>query len=100
MSGGNVCSCPERKKPIDQRQWRVTARRCNYSAFNGYHWTPSDYSEVRCSECLASWRTKAQYVDRLRDAYWDARKGAWVDNPPAPEGKRCGIWLGSCDADR
>lgn len=37
----------------------------NYSAFNGYHFTPSDYSELRCKTCGASWRTKARYVERL-----------------------------------
>jgi hypothetical protein len=59
----------------------VTARYCNYSAFNGYHWTPSDYSEVRCSECRTSWRTKARYVEHLKDARWDPDRGEWVDFP-------------------
>ena len=79
MSGGNVCSCLERQNPIGERRWRVTARRCNYSAFNGYRWTPSDYSEVRCSVCRSFWRTKAQYVDKLQDALWDAERGDWTD---------------------
>jgi hypothetical protein len=67
MSGGYICRCPESKKPIEEREWRVTHRRCNYSAFNGYHYTPSDYSNVRCRRCRANWRTKAAYVDELRD---------------------------------
>lgn len=79
MSGGNTCQCPEAKKPLADRRWYVTARHCNYSAFNGYHYTPSDYSEVRCSCCRCSWRTKAQYVNRLRDAHWDQQIGDWVE---------------------
>lgn len=46
----------------------MTARKGNRSAFNGYRWTPSDYSEVRCTVCGRSWRTKAKYVDALPDA--------------------------------
>lgn len=48
--------------------WLVTARKCNYSAFNGYRWTPSDYSQVMCPNCNVSWRTKAGYVDALPNA--------------------------------
>jgi hypothetical protein len=40
--------------------------RCNYSAFNGYRYTPSDYSLVKCVTCNTSWRTKAAYVDSLQ----------------------------------
>jgi hypothetical protein len=43
-------------------------RRCNYSAFNGYRRTPSDYSLVGCKTCGISWRTKAAYVDGLPDS--------------------------------
>jgi hypothetical protein len=46
----------------------VVHRQCNYSAFNGYHWTPSAYSQVRCLKCGTFWRTKANYVRGLRDA--------------------------------
>lgn len=45
----------------------VTVRKANYSAFSGYHYTPSDYSEVACTTCGSSWRTKAKYVDRAPD---------------------------------
>lgn len=45
----------------------VLKRRCNYSAFNGYHRTPSDYSTVKCTACNFSWRTKASYVESLKD---------------------------------
>ena len=47
----------------------VTMYKHNRSAFNGYHPTPSDYSEVTCDRekggCGWHWRTKAAYVDRL-----------------------------------
>ena len=57
-------------------QHHVVNRRCNYSAFNGYHRTPSRYSGLVCLNCGAMWRTKAKYVDRLPDAppeWWNAR---------------------------
>lgn len=66
MSGGNVCKCSEAKKPIEQRNWVVMDYKCNYSAFSGWKYTPSDYSSVRCVECGCTWRTKAGYVDSLR----------------------------------
>lgn len=61
------CHCPERQKPARERRWRVTQRYCNHSAFNGYRFTPSDYSTVFCLECHALGRTKAGYVDQLPD---------------------------------
>ena len=45
----------------------VRQRNCNHSAFSGYHWTPSDYSTVVCLKCHYPWRSKARYVDYLRD---------------------------------
>lgn len=68
MSQGEACKCAESKKPVSERAWDVTTRRANYSAFNGYHYTPSNYSAVRCKVCRASWRTNAKFVDRLPDA--------------------------------
>jgi len=47
--------------------WTVVNRKCNFSAFNGYHWTYSDYSLVECGTCGRCWRTKAAYVDTLPD---------------------------------
>ena len=47
--------------------WYVVERNCNYSAFNGYKWTWSPYSQVRCATCGRSWRTKAAYVRALPD---------------------------------
>lgn len=61
------CKCGERKKPIKERNWEVTKYRCNYSAFSGYHYTPSEYSTVVCHApgCSACGRTKAKFVDEL-----------------------------------
>lgn len=63
MSGGTVCHCGKRDA------WRVMTYRANFSAFNGYRMTPSDYSEVACLHrlggCGARWRTKAKYVEQL-----------------------------------
>ena len=67
MSGGIACNCKERKTPIPQRKWVVLMRHCNYSAFNGYRRTPSDYSAITCLSCGRLWRTKARYVERLRN---------------------------------
>jgi hypothetical protein len=57
------CRCGKREC------WRVSAYKCNHSAFSGYRRTPSDYSEVVCSVlmggCGARWRTKAAYVEDI-----------------------------------
>jgi len=67
MSVSFSCHCKERKKPIEQRNWVVIDRECNYSAFNGYHYTYSEYSAVLCKSCGVFGRTKAKYVDDLKD---------------------------------
>jgi hypothetical protein len=67
MSGGTACRCPEAEKPLTERAWVVSQRRGNQSAFNGYRWTPSEYSLVYCQKCHAMWRTKARFVDQLKD---------------------------------
>jgi hypothetical protein len=61
------CRCGEKKKPIAERRWVVTQYMCNHSAFNGYHYTRSDYSTVICEApgCTGCGRTKANYVDEL-----------------------------------
>jgi hypothetical protein len=64
MSSGPVCVC---SGPDSRRHWRVVQRRQNCSAFNGYHPTPSVYSEVRCLACGSRWRTRAKYVHHLPD---------------------------------
>ena len=50
----------------------VVDRHCNYSAFNGYRRTPSNYSCVRCLKCGRYWRTKAN-VSGYRDATSEER---------------------------
>lgn len=74
MSGGKACQCSEKTEPLSQpagsnrpaRLWRASQWRCNHSAFNGYHHTPSAYSSVTCIRCGAYWRTKAPYADSLQ----------------------------------
>ena len=65
MSGGAAC---KDKGHRAGGEWVVVDRNCNHSAFSGYHRTSSAYSCVRCLRCGALWRTKAQYVDTLRNA--------------------------------
>lgn len=45
--------------------WWVRQYRSNRSAFNGYRYTPSEWSEVVCAIDGKRWRTKAAYVDQL-----------------------------------
>lgn len=65
MSGGYSCKCDESTRAPKYRRWTVMQYRCNHSAFSGYHYTHSDYSEIRCDVCHARWRTKAAYVEVL-----------------------------------
>jgi hypothetical protein len=65
-ASGTGCTCG--RLPYSMHwlaHWVVVRYHCNYSAFNGYHYTPSDYSLVSCLKCGHHWRTKAKYVDRL-----------------------------------
>jgi hypothetical protein len=55
----------------------VETRLGNYSAFNGYHFTPSDYSRLRCLDCGYPWRTRSLAVGGLRDETDEERR-----NPP------------------
>lgn len=59
---GCRCNAPREER---KKNWVVTARNKNYSAFNGYKATFSNYSEIRCTCCGAIWRTKADYVNSL-----------------------------------
>lgn len=63
------CHCDKGRRLLCQRnhrgRWRVVQYHGNASAFNGYHWTPSAYSGIRCLECGRFWRTRADYVERL-----------------------------------
>lgn len=65
MSVHIPCSCGRKKG--DHSDLVVVQYKCNHSAFNGYNYTPSDYSAVRCTRpgCHGAWRTKAAYVDDL-----------------------------------
>lgn len=64
MSGNLPC-----KDKAHRPLWAVSMRNYNQSAFNGYHKTYSEYSEVRCTAdtCRSVWRTKAAYVAALPD---------------------------------
>lgn len=61
------------KRAVHRHAWTVDVRNGNYSAFNGYHFTPSEYSQVRCPLCPKVWRTKAAYVAELPDTPREAR---------------------------
>jgi len=65
--------CPERKKPMAERAWRIMQYRHNHSAFNGRHFTPSDWSSIICDACGACGRSKAKWVDDLYDEKGAAR---------------------------
>lgn len=69
MSASFSCHCPERKKPVQDRNWVVMARQCNYSHFEAPkgQWHSSDWSTVVCLSCRACGQTKAKYVSQLRD---------------------------------
>lgn len=56
------------KDQSHKSSWAVVVRHGNYSAFNGYHFTRSAYSLVRCASCGAHWRTRGAYVAGLPDA--------------------------------
>ena len=95
MSQGKACQCDEQKKPLAQRRWVVLQRNCNYSAFSGYHYTPSDYSCVQCHACGSAWRTKADYVLSLKDGsnVYDLPADQWPTGhtpipAPAPAAER------------
>jgi hypothetical protein len=61
------CKCEERKKPIKDRKWVVLQRNCHYSAFGGGKKQWSKYSLVGCQCCEAVGRTKAKYVEQLKN---------------------------------
>jgi hypothetical protein len=69
MSTSFGCNCPERKKPIEQREWYVTEYKWNSGAFTSGHGERSEYSSVWClgKDCTKGvGRTKAKYVEKLR----------------------------------
>lgn len=66
MSGGLSCKCEERRKPIEEREWKVLQLKCHHSAFAGYRRTPSHFSSVTCLICGAVWRTKSDFAYKLK----------------------------------
>lgn len=62
MSGGTAC---KERSHRASGAWLVVQRKMNASSFNGGRATPSAYSCVKCVDCGAIWRTKANYVDGL-----------------------------------
>lgn len=65
MSCRNKCTCGRKKG--DHKDLEVLQYKCNYSAFNGYRYTPSKYSFLKCTRkgCVGCFRTKAKYVDEI-----------------------------------
>lgn len=57
-----ICVGP---RSVRIKNWTVPRYKYNQSAFSGYHYTPSDYSDVHCNICKRTWRTKAEYVEDL-----------------------------------
>lgn len=76
MSAHIACTCG--RKRGDRSDLVVIERNCNHSAFNGYHYTPSDYSEIMCMRpgCVGMWRTKAEYADTLPNGKIEDRIGS------------------------
>ena len=68
MSARIPCSCGRTRG--DHGDLEVSMRNCNYSAFNGYQYATSDYSQVVCTRngCHGTYRSKAKYVDTLPDS--------------------------------
>lgn len=60
------CICPG-TTTAKRSRWVVRVREGNHSAFNGYRFTRSRYSEVSCLGCGRRWRTDAGYVADLPD---------------------------------
>lgn len=86
MSVSFGCHCPERQKPVAERRWFVIQRNCRCSAFDGYRTMRSAWSSVVCLSCSALGRTRAAYVDRLKDAPadWYSRMGKPEPTPEPP----------------
>lgn len=63
-----ACQCEERNKTVAERNWVVVQREWAQSRYRYNIPLPSDTSAVQCLTCQAKWRTKARYIDDLRDA--------------------------------
>lgn len=68
MSQSFGCKCPERKRPVKERNWEVWKLYCRCSAFDGYSIKSSEFSTVHCLSCGKAGRTKAAYVALLKPA--------------------------------
>jgi len=83
VSQGTSCKCPESLKPVAERNWGVSQRNQNASAFNGYRAQWSEYSAVRCLSCKSTWRTRAKMVDQLPNI--SMQDGDFQFTTPQPE---------------
>lgn len=54
----SACKCDQRRKPISERQWRITRHR--FAIHRG-----RVLSRVKCSACDAEWDTGANFVTTL-----------------------------------
>lgn len=85
MSSGIACRC---KGPKEERMknWEVLQYMCNHSAFNGYHYTRSEYSFLHCTACHMVWRTKASYVTGVYLGHYKEKEpnlSAGKEGPPS-----------------
>lgn len=63
--GGHARACTD---PTHRPRWRVVARQVNRGVVRtSGRARRSDYSQVRCTACNATWRSKAAYVAGLPD---------------------------------
>ena len=78
MSSYTVCTCG--RKRGDYTDLVVIARRSNHSAFNGYHFTPSNFSHIVCTRkgCCGNRRSDAPYVENLPDGVWSNEEHRWL----------------------
>lgn len=78
MSGGESCKL----HPGGSEQHVVTQYMSNRSAFNGYHETPSAWSEIFCLETSNRWRTRAAYVQDLLVLSWEKAREVYMRRHP------------------
>lgn len=80
MSQGLICdsTCHGRER----ENVRIVHHRHNHSAFSGYHWTASDYSQVVCLKCGTYWRTKAEWL-------WKTKMLKKGEHPHYPDMEAC-----------
>ena len=60
------CKCPQKNdEDFRLKNWKILQYKQHRSAFAGYKKTESVYSTVKCEDCGAVGRTKANYVDEI-----------------------------------